>query len=558
MARLSSPATKERSKPSSFAPAARRRLFDTAIIGDEQAAMDFITNILESSTEYSIIAKDLTGKILLWNEGARRLYGYEPDEVVGRMNSSILHTAEDVAAQLPQKIMDDALRDGKFEGTVGRRRKSGEQFTARLVITPRRDPSGKVIGFLLISKDISDEIRMAQYARSLIEASLDPLVTISADGKITDVNEATIKVTGVPREKLIGTDFSDYFTEPAKAQEGYRQVFAKGMVTDYPLTIRHADGGLTDVLYNATVYRDEHGSVLGVFAAARDVTAQKQASEYARSLIEASLDPLVTISADGKITDVNEATTKVTGVPREKLIGTDFSNYFTEPDKAQEGYRQVFAQGMVTDYPLTIRHADGGLTDVLYNASVYRDERGNVLGIFAAARDVTTQKQASQYARSLIEASLDPLVTISADGKITDVNEATTKVTGVPREKLIGTDFSNYFTEPDKAQEGYRQVFAQGMVTDYPLTIRHVGGGLTDVLYNASVYRNDRGGVLGVFAAARDVTVQKLAEAQIADQRGKELERLAELERFQKLTLGRELRMIELKKEIEELKKKQA
>src|SRR5579862_6481851 len=154
------------------------------------------------------------------------------------------------------------------------------------------------------------------------------------------------------------------------------------------------------------------------------INDQQQASQYARSLIEASLDPLVTISPAGTITDVNEATVKVTGVPREHLVGTDFSNYFTEPEKAQEGYRQVFAKGMVTDYPLTIRHAGGGLTDVLYNASVYRDERGTVIGVFAAARDVTAQKQASEYARSLIEASLDPLVTISADGKITDVNEA--------------------------------------------------------------------------------------------------------------------------------------
>jgi PAS domain-containing protein len=85
---------------------------------------------------------------------------------------------------------------------------------------------------------------------------------------------------------------------------------------------------------------------------------------------------------------------------------------------------------------------------VLYNASVYKDVAGNVLGVFAAARDVTAQKQASQYARSLIEASLDPLVTISPEGKITDVNEGSIKVTGISREKLIGTDFSNYFTEP--------------------------------------------------------------------------------------------------------------
>ena len=203
------------------------------------------------------------------------------------------------------------------------------------------------------------------YARSLIEASLDPLVTISSEGKITDVNEATIQVTGLTRTKLIGSDFSNYFTEPTKARAGYQQVFAKGFVTDYPLTIRHKDGKLTDVLYNASVYKDSKGKVLGVFAAARDVTAQKQASQYARSLIEASLDPLVTISPEGKITDVNESSIKVTGIPREKLIGTDFSNYFTEPDKAREGYQKVFAKGFVTDYPLTIRHKDGKLTDVL-------------------------------------------------------------------------------------------------------------------------------------------------------------------------------------------------
>ncbi len=208
------------------------------------------------------------------------------------------------------------------------------------------------------------------------------------------MNEASVKVTGISREKLIDTDFSNYFTDPKKAQEGYLQVFEKGFVSDYPLTIKHKNGNLTDVLYNASVYKDDKGNVLGVFAAARDITAQKQSSQYARSLLEASLDPLVTISPEGKITDVNEASIKVTGVPREKLIDTDFSNYFTDPNKAREGYLQVFEKGFVSDYPLTIKHKNGNLTDVLYNASVYKDDKGNVLGVFAAARDVTEQKWA--------------------------------------------------------------------------------------------------------------------------------------------------------------------
>ncbi|MBI3853096.1 MAG: PAS domain S-box protein [Verrucomicrobia bacterium] len=510
----------------------RAKLFDSAIVGNAQEAVDFITNILESSTEYSVIGKDLDGKILLWNEGARRLYGYEPEEVVGKANSSILHVPEDVKAGRHTDIVQAALRDGKWEGTLLRVRKRGDRFTARVVITPRRDSKGKPIGFLLISKDISDEIRLTEelratqyYARSLIEASLDPLVTISPEGKITDVNEASVQATGLSREKLIGTDFSDYFTEPEKAREGYQQVFSLGFVRDYPLAIRHSSGRVTDVLYNASVYKDEKGNVLGVFAAARDVTERKQAeakqraaAAYARSLIEASVDPLVTISPDGKITDVNRATELATGIPRQRLTGTDFSDYFTEPDKAREGYQQVFSQGFVKDYPLAIRHSSGRITDVLYNASVYKDDQGQVLGVFAAARDVTERKMAeelqrasSAYARSLIEASLDPLVTISAQGKITDVNEASVEATGVPREQLIGTDFSDYFTAPDKARAGYQKVFSEGFVRDYPLAIRHTTGRIMDVLYNASVYKDDKGKVLGVFAAARDVTVQKQA-----------------------------------------------
>jgi PAS domain S-box-containing protein len=271
-------------------------------------------------------------------------------------------------------------------------------------------------------------------------------------------------------------------------------------------------------------FQDRDGKPQGAFAAARDMTEQKQASQYARSLIEASLDPLVTISVQGKITDVNEASVQATGVPREQLIGTDFSDYFTEPDKARIGYQKVFSEGLVRDYPLAIRHVSGRIMDVLYNASVYKDDKGNILGVFAAARDVTEQKQASQYARSLIEASLDPLVTISVQGKITDVNEASVQATGVPREQLIGTDFSDYFTEPDKARIGYQKVFSEGLVRDYPLAIRHVSGRIMDVLYNAAVYKDDKGNVIGVFAAARDMTERNLLEQVLRD-RNIDLER---------------------------------
>gem|GEM_PF-682938 len=376
-------------------------------------------------------------------------------------------------------------------------------------------------------KKEAEALRLAAaYSRNLIEASLDPLVTIDPLGRISDVNSATEWVTGCPREELIGSDFSGYFTDPGLAQAGYRQVFQEGLVRDYPLEIRHRDGRVTPVLYNASVYRDEEGKVIGVFAAARDITELRKAEQglrsaslYSRSLLEASLDPLVTIDPLGRISDVNAATEGVTGYKRGELIGTDFSGYFTDPGMAQAGYRQVFQEGLVRDYPLEIRHRDGHVTPVLYNASVYRDEGGKVIGVFAAARDITERKKAernlraaSLYARNLIEASLDPLVTISADGKVMDVNRATEAVTGRSRQELIGTDFLDYFTEPGRAKAGYEQVFREGFVRDYPLAIRHVSGRITEVLYNAATYTDEEGRVQGVFAAARDVSELRRAQ----------------------------------------------
>ncbi|WP_185965306.1 CHASE3 domain-containing protein, partial [Flavobacterium franklandianum] len=128
------------------------------------------------------------------------------------------------------------------------------------------------------------------------------------------------------------------------------------------------------------------------------------------------------------------------------------------------------------------------------------------------------QKSASHYALSLIEASHDPLVTINVKGKIMDMNEALVNITGVTREELVGSDFFDYFTDQQSAREVYQEVFEKGYVADFPLTIRHKDGKLTDVLFNGSVYRNDNGAILGVVIVARDIAEQKWAlDLQIAN-----------------------------------------
>jgi PAS domain S-box-containing protein len=165
----------------------------------------------------------------------------------------------------------------------------------------------------------------------------------------------------------------------------------------------------------------------------------------------------------------------------------------------------------------------------------FRDVDGSPLILemdidITAWRKIEEQLRASSlYSRNLIEASLDPLVTISADGKITDVNKATETVTGCSRDELIDSDFFSYFTEPEKARAGYITVFADGFVRDYPLAIRSKSGKITQVSYNATVYKNEAGVIQGVFAAARDITELKKAErvAQESEKKLRDAERLA-------------------------------
>jgi len=232
-----------------------------------------LASIVESS-EDAILSMDFDGIVTSWNTGSEKMFGYSSKEIMGKSIYSIYPTGKESEFDEIIAKLKKNERIEHFE--TERKRKDGSLIYVSLSISPINNEKGNIVGIAKIIRDISGQKRASAYARSLIEASLDPLVTISAKGKVTDVNEATVKITGVQRENLIGSDFSDYFTEPKKAREGYERVFKEGFVADYPLSIRNSSGQITDVLYNASVYKDDKGNVLGVFAAARDITERKK------------------------------------------------------------------------------------------------------------------------------------------------------------------------------------------------------------------------------------------------------------------------------------------
>tara|TARA_R110002074_G_scaffold228259_2_gene399808 strand:- start:3385 stop:6213 length:2829 start_codon:yes stop_codon:yes gene_type:complete len=504
-----------------------------------------------NSANFSSIATDEKGVIQLFNIGAERMLGYAAVDVINKITPATISDPDELVLRAKALSVEfDTLIKPGFETLVYKAARGiediyeltyicqdGSFLPAVVSVTALRDAQNTLIGYLLIATDNTarKQIELKQdefdqqlldqqlYVQSLIESISDALTVIDPTGIITDANKQMELLTGCTRDELVGTPFADHFTNQKRAKAGFKRILSKKTILNFELIVRAKNGVKTTVSYSGSTFYDREQKLQGVLAAARDMTEQKQAALYARSLREASLDPLVTISPAGKITDVNEATVKATGVKRKKLIGTDFSDYFTDVTKACKGYQKAFDRGRVTNYPLTIRDPSGRLTDVLYNASVYKDPSKKTLGVFAAARDVTGQKQSLLYTRSLIEASLDPLVTISPAGKITDVNEAAVKMSGVKRKKLIGSEFSGYFTDTKKARGGYQKAFAKGNVTDYPLTFRGPDGLLIDILYNASVYENSGGAPLGVVATARDVTESNHL-ARVLEEKNVELE----------------------------------
>ena len=188
-----------------------------------------------------------------------------------------------------------------------------------------------------------------------------------------------------------------------------------------------------------------------------DLNAQKLRSDYSLSLIEASHDPLFAISPEGKITDMNNASVEVTGIGRQELIGTDFFEYFTEPEKALEVYKKVFEKGFIADSPLILRHKNGKLIHVLFNGAVYNDDKENVLGAAIVARDVTNQKRIET---ELIEAKIfaELATEIAEEAKINAENAKAIAENAMKAKQQFLSNMSHEIRTPMNAIIGFTKV----------------------------------------------------------------------------------------------------
>ncbi|MEO8505875.1 MAG: PAS domain S-box protein, partial [Acidobacteriota bacterium] len=182
---------------------------------------------------------------------------------------------------------------------------------------------------------------------------------------------------------------------------------SRGIEDIYELTYIRKDGSRFPAVVSVTALRDPQSAIIGYLLIGTDNTARKEVEAdqkrldqrlrdqqfYTRSLIESNIDALITTDPQGIITDVNKQMEALTGCTRDELIGAPFKDYFTDPERAEAGIKQVLTVGKVTNYELTSRARDGKETVVSYNATNFYDRNRRLQGVFAAARDVTERKR---------------------------------------------------------------------------------------------------------------------------------------------------------------------
>jgi PAS domain S-box-containing protein len=342
------------------------------------------------------------------------------------------------------------------------------------------------------------------------------------DYRFIDVNPAFEKMTGLPRSRWIGNTVKEVIPETENYWiEHYEKVVDTGEFGVYENFSKPLGRWFSTYAYRPT---PEYFAVI-----LQDITLQKEAVAKL-SAIEQRWKFALEGAGDG-VWDWNVQTNEVFFSQQWKsMLGysdDEIDNNLEAwksrvyPDDLPQVYKDLenHFNGETTAYANEhrMRCKDGSYKWIMARGLIIeKSQDGRPLRVIGTHTDISERKKAeamlssaAQYARSLIEASLDPLVTINTEGKITDCNLATEAITGLGREALIGSDFSDYFTEPDKAYQAYQQAFARGFIKDYPLAIQHQDSQIKEVLYNASVYRNANGEIEGVFAAARDITESK-------------------------------------------------
>jgi len=488
--------------------------------------------------DIAIISISLDFHIRSWNAAAERLFGYTPEEIIGRQPGELFG----------QTVGKHALAEF-FKGFEARRgptpraRYSGETFQRKdgspievvLLASGIYDANSRLNGVAFFVRDGADRRRAEREQAALatiVNASQDAIIGFSKDIKITSWNPAAEAFYGFAAKAAIGRGF-DLFVAPEElgpALEANRRLLTTGEPASFKQRGKKKDGTPFVSLVSIFPIRDAAGNIIAGAAIGRDITDMVRLEREQASLVtivDASEDIILSVSTELRIISWNPAAEKVYGHTSRETIrqGLDFFLLPEEVSNATAACKHVLETGEPVTWEQRTPRKDGTSYIALVNIFPIRDAEGHIVEIAGIARDITKLKQieaelrtAQEYTRGLIESSIDAMVIVDLDLRISDGNEQLARLTELPKKVLFGSRFDSHFTDPARATEAVKKALTDGYVTNVDLTLRAASGKEVLVSFSASLFYR-AGKVFGIFGVARDVTEQRAMERTLRQER---------------------------------------
>jgi len=403
--------------------------------------------------------------------------------------------------------------------------------------------------------------------RFLFENSGDIIFTLDRRGIITSFNREAEKTTGYDRQDAIGKPFVDLLvTEGNKQLEmrRFRKRLAIQQSKPYEAMMSTRSGEQKYILANSLRLEGERGGVRGLACVLKDVTAHKRAEQETKrakylleKVVDNMADAIVMTDKRGLITFYNKGAAEVFGHHTSDILGKPVLDFYVRKKDAKTVKQMLLKskEGKISDFETQFLTRDGRTVHVNMSATLIRDEEGKVAGALGINRDITQRKTlerelkgSEERYRTMVESAHDMVVIIGGDSRLKYVNKKAEELTGYGREELVGMDFRGLLNKGSRRAvlDRFRKKRrGETVPVRYEFEIIRKDGEKRRV-ESSSSNLTDADGSMDTIAYIRDITERKQYEEALK-------EKLEELEKWYKLTVDRELKMIELKNEIRAL-----
>lgn len=403
--------------------------------------------------------------------------------------------------------------------------------------------------------------------RFLFENSGDMIFTLDKNGIITSFNREAELTTDYDRKEVIGKSFVKVLATKGTKQVEMRR-FRKRLDTreskPFQAVMRTRSGERRNILANSMRLKDERGEVTGLACILKDVTGRKKAEQETKraeylleKVVDNMADGVVITDKKGLITFYNEGAVEIFGHHPSDILGKPVLDFYVRKKDAKKVKQMLLKskEGRISNFETQFLTREGNTVFVNMSATLMRDDEGKIIGTLGINRDITQRKtlerelkESEERYRTMVESAHDMVAIIGEDYRLKYVNKKAEELTAYSREELRGMDFRDLLAKGSRRSvlDRFRKKRrGEKVPVRYEFEIVREDGDKRRVESSSSNLM-DASGSMNTIAYIKDITERKQYEEALKD-------KLEELEKWYKLTVDRELKMIELKNEIRAL-----